>query len=85
MNPQQQNAPVSCELKRAQNKTNQQFDFITETLRAVLQEIDGDLYHCTVCASALADNKKLTTDDLAKLIDTARRFHGLARLVRDDL
>ena len=81
----QENAPISCELNRAKNKTNQQFDHITETLRAVLQEIDGDLYHCTVCASALADNKKLTTDDLAKLIDTARRFHGLARLVRDGL
>ncbi len=68
-----------------QATTNQQFDLITETLRAVLQEIDGDFYHCTVCASALADSKKLTPADQAKLIDTARRFHGLARLVRDDL
>ena len=68
----------------AQATTNQQFDHITETLRAVLQEIDGDFYHCTVCASALADSKKLTPADQAKLIDTARRFHGLARLVRDD-
>jgi len=84
MSPQQQNAPVSCELTKGASQTNMQFNLITQTLRDVLQEIEGDLYHCTVCASALADNKKLTLEDQAILLDTARRFHGLARLMRDD-
>jgi hypothetical protein len=59
------------------------FDLIT--LRDVLLEVDCDLYHCTVCASALAANKKLTLDDQDQLLISARRFHGLARLLRDDL
>lgn len=75
-------APIAGTAKQGSYEADLRVKLITESLRKILQDLDSDLYQCTVCISAVAAGKNLTPEHQAMMYKLAKKVHNLARLQR---